>query len=198
MAEPITRNAYAILAVAPDSEDDAIVAAYRAMARRYHPDIAGEAATERMMLVNAAFERLRTPERRAEYDLELERNGIPRPQRANRDTPVPDAEGTAATETSPLAQASPLAATPGSRHEADGTGGAGPPPGRPSGSVLRFGRHAGWTIGEIARVDPGYLVWLEERREAGPYLEEIDRILRASGYRTKSDPQPDRVRRRRP
>ena len=39
----------------------------------------------------------------------------------------------------------------------DGTGGAGRPPGRPSGSVLTFGRHLGWSIGEIARVDPGYL-----------------------------------------
>ena len=59
----------------------------------------------------------------------------------------------------------------------DGTGGAGPAPGRPSGSVLDFGRHIGWSMGEIARVDPGYLAWLSERREGRPYLDEIEAIL---------------------
>ena len=34
---------------------------------------------------------------------------------------------------------------------ADGLGAAGPPPGRPSGSVLNFGRYSGWSLGEIAR-----------------------------------------------
>ena len=188
MADPITRNAYAILGVGPDSEDHTILAAYRAMARRYHPDVAGEAATERMMWVNAAFERLRTPERRAEYDLEIARGGIPL-RRANPGTPpAPDA--------SVVGAAGPTVATPRWRSERDGTGGAGPPPGRPSGSVLTFGRHIGWSIGEIARVDPGYLVWLEDQREGRPYLEEIDRILRATGHRV-SNPPADRGGRRR-
>lgn len=68
--------------------------------------------------------------------------------------------------------------------EYDGTGGAGRPPGRPSGSVLDFGRHIGWSIGEIARVDPGYLDWLDMQPEGQPYGEEIDRTLRAIGFRT--------------
>jgi curved DNA-binding protein CbpA len=190
VAEPITRNAYAILGVAPDSDDRAITAAYRAMARRFHPDIAGEAATERMMRVNDAFERLRSPERRAEYDLELERSGIPRVRRASQATP-------SAHDGSATAHARPSAASTVWRRERDGTGGAGPPPGRPSGSVLGFGRHIGWSIGEIARADPGYLVWLEDRREGRPYLEEIDRTLRAVGQRAASAPPPDRSGRRR-
>jgi curved DNA-binding protein CbpA len=53
------------------------------------------------------------------------------------------------------------------------TGAAGPPPGRPVGPVLDFGIFAGWSIGEIARRDPGYLEWLAERREGEPFLEEI-------------------------
>ena len=69
----------------------------------------------------------------------------------------------------------------------DGTGAAGRPPGRPSGSVLDFGRHLGWSIGEIARVDPGYLVWLEGRPEGRPYLDEIDSLLRRTGFRTTTD-----------
>ena len=63
----------------------------------------------------------------------------------------------------------------------DGTGGAGPPPGRPSGSVLDFGRHIGWSLGEIARVDPGYLVWLADRAEGETYRDEIDDILIGMG-----------------
>jgi len=176
VAEPITQNAYAILGVAPDSDDAAIVAAYRTMARRYHPDLAGEGATERMTQLNAAFDRLRTPARRADYDLELEQSGIPRPLRANRGT----TRGAGR-----FAEAS------------DGTGGAGPPPGRPSGSVLPFGRHLGWSIGEIARVDPGYLVWLEEHRDGRPYAEEIDRVLRATGNRSGPDQTPERKAHRR-
>jgi hypothetical protein len=77
----------------------------------------------------------------------------------------------------------------------DGTGGAGPAPGRPSGTVLEFGRHIGWSIGEIARVDPGYLVWLEDHRDGRPYRDEIDRTLRAVGFRREGDSRPDPGRR---
>ena len=62
-------------------------------------------------------------------------------------------------------------------------GGAGRPPGRPSGSVLDFGRHLGWSLGEIARVDPGYLVWLEDRPEGRRYANEINGVLRQAGFR---------------
>ena len=47
---------------------------------------------------------------------------------------------------------------------------------QPAGSVLPFGRHIGWSIGEIARIDPGYLAWLQPRREGEPYREEIDAL----------------------
>jgi curved DNA-binding protein CbpA len=57
------------------------------------------------------------------------------------------------------------------------TGAAGRPPGRPSGSVLDFGLFAGWSLGEIARRDPGYLQWLAERPEGRPYADEIERFV---------------------
>ena len=70
---------------------------------------------------------------------------------------------------------------------------AGPPPGRPSGSVLTFGVFAGWSLGEIARTDPGYLQGLVDNRGASggdsdapkgsPYLQEIDAILVRLGLR---------------
>ena len=140
MAERRDEDAYAVLGVPPGADDEAISTAYRTLARRYHPDVAGESGTRRMMHINAAFEAIRSADRRADYD-ELHR---PPPKR-------------------------------------DGTGGAGPPPGRPSGSVLDFGRHMGWSLGEIARMDPGYLVWLAERGEGEPYRDEIDRLLREKG-----------------
>ncbi|MDQ3128726.1 MAG: hypothetical protein M3Q66_09790, partial [Chloroflexota bacterium] len=75
------------------------------------------------------------------------------------------------------------------------TGIAGPPPGRPSGPVLQFGIFAGWSIGEIARRDPGYLAWLAERTEGQPHLAAIEALLapmRAAGRAAVPEP----VRRR--
>jgi len=57
------------------------------------------------------------------------------------------------------------------------TGAAGPPPGRPSGPVLEFGLYAGWSLGEIARRDPGYLVWLAEHKDGVPYREAIEGLV---------------------
>lgn len=190
------KDAYAVLGVEPDADDATIAAAYRVLARRYHPDIAGETATRRMMRINAAWDRLRDPDKRAAYDDELAETD---PARA------------AAAQNRPrrrhAAPAQPDAPTPGVDHrmdapyqgyqrpvERDGTGAAGRPPGRPSGSVLNFGRHLGWSIGEIARVDPGYLVWLEDRPEGRPFLDEIDATLRRSGFRTTSEPMRKRSR----
>lgn len=157
---PQATDPYEILGVPRGAGDTEIAAAYRALARRHHPDIAGDAATPLMMRINAAFDAIRTAERRSAFDTldGLTRGGL-------RWSP-----------------------------ERDGTGGAGPPPGRPSGPVLDFGRHIGWSIGEIARVDPGYLVWLSERREGRPYLAEIDAELRRLGIRTDPESRPDHRR----
>ena len=53
----------------------------------------------------------------------------------------------------------------------------GSPPGRPSGPVLDAGIFAGWSIGEIARRDRGYLQWLRDRPEAKLIRADIDRLL---------------------
>ena len=67
-----------------------------------------------------------------------------------------------------------------SMHRPDGDGAAGPPPGNPSGSVLTFGRYAGWSLGEIARRDLEYIEWLDRMPIGRPYRDEIDAILRGS------------------
>ncbi len=65
----------------------------------------------------------------------------------------------------------------------EGFGAAGPPPGNPSGSVLNFGRYAGWSLGEVGRADLEYIEWLDRMPIGRPYREEIDGILRGSGRR---------------
>jgi curved DNA-binding protein CbpA len=170
-------NAYAILGVTPLADAAEILAAYRSLARRHHPDLAGEAETARMSRINAAFDILRDSRRRLEYDISVGLSGVAA-AREKRDWET-------AVRRRPRAATSEPARPVTRHHERDGTGGAGPPPGRASGSVLSFGRHVGWSIGEIARVDPGYLEWLEDRREGRPYLDEIDRTLVRTGYRSE-------------
>ena len=177
---------YTILGVDRNADDATIAAAYRRQARRFHPDIAGEVATSRMMRINAAFESIRDATARFAYDELIDphhgHDGVRR------------GGGSVAGRPAAHDQQVQQQATTGRerlrRRERDGVGGAGPPPGRPSGSILDFGRHIGWSIGEIARVDPGYLVWLDARREGRTYRLEIDAALRRLGFRGDEVPPP--------
>jgi len=156
--------------------------AYRALARRFHPDVADDPQRQsRMVRINAAWELLGDPDRRARWDEDQRRPMSPHlPTDASEDIVHAPTYG----EYEPAGRAWHPRTPPG-------TGAAGPPPGRPSGSVLAFGRHLGWSLGEIARVDPGYLLWLESRPEGRPYAAELDAILRRLGIR-RADPVPAR------
>jgi curved DNA-binding protein CbpA len=79
---------------------------------------------------------------------------------------------------------------PSSMRTADGEGAAGPPPGNASGSVLGFGRYAGWSLGEVARVDLEYLEWLDRMAIGRAFRPEIDGILRRLGRRVTT-PRPE-------
>jgi hypothetical protein len=60
---------YEILQVSPRAEPDVIDAAYRRLARKYHPDVnSSRAALQRMTELNHARDVLTDPRRRAEYD----------------------------------------------------------------------------------------------------------------------------------
>jgi curved DNA-binding protein CbpA len=61
------RDAYAVLQVHRSADRLALRAAYRALAKRYHPDGSAPDAP-RMAEINHAYDSLRTPERRAAYD----------------------------------------------------------------------------------------------------------------------------------
>jgi curved DNA-binding protein CbpA len=136
---PAPNDPYRELGIPFGADRRTIRTAYLTKARRHHPDHGGE--VDRMARLNAAYELLSDPKRRAAYDT------------------------------------SPDAASRRQRAAEPWTGIAGTPPGRPSGSVLDFGIFAGWSLGEIATRDPGYLVWLAEHRQGQRYAAEIERIL---------------------
>lgn len=65
---------YAALGIDPTADPEVIAAAYRALAKKYHPDTGattGTASPECFEQVQRAYEVLRTPESRRQYDLEL-------------------------------------------------------------------------------------------------------------------------------
>ena len=201
---------YKILQVDPEAEDEVIQAAYRRLARKYHPDLATtEDAAARMASINAAWEVVGDPVARKAYD----RTRTPQAGWPAADT-LANAEPTQPTQ--PTRQASPYARTPDqarpaspqpetvsrnwttgrstegggfdeSMRAAEGFGAAGPPPGRPSGTVLNFGRYAGWSLGEVARTDIEYIEWLDRAPIGRNYRPELDPILRASGRRRTAD-----------
>ena len=50
-----------------------------------------------------------------------------------------------------------------------------------NGSVLTFGRYAGWNLRDLARRDPDYLLWLSRHSSGIRYRTEIYAILRTMG-----------------
>jgi curved DNA-binding protein CbpA len=59
---------YKTLQVDPEAEDEVVEAAYRRLARKYHPDVAGPGGEARMVALNRAWELLRDPAQRARVD----------------------------------------------------------------------------------------------------------------------------------
>ena len=65
---------YAALGIDPTADPEVITAAYRALAKKFHPDTgaaAGTASPERFDEIQRAYEVLRNPDTRHAYDLEL-------------------------------------------------------------------------------------------------------------------------------
>lgn len=192
---------YKTLQVDPEAEDEVIAAAYRRLARKYHPDSTGGAdpnAAARMAGINAAWEVIGDPIRRAAFDRDRALQDALR----RRASEVPPTDPTIRTADAKPAESRPPETmsrdwTGGrssmgggydaSMHRPDGDGAAGPPPGDPSSSVLTFGRYLGWSLGEIARRDLEYIEWLERMPIGRPYRDEIDAILRRAGRRRSAD-----------
>ena len=65
--------------------------------------------------------------------------------------------------------------------EASVSGSVAPPANRSPGSVLTFGRYAGWSLRDLARRDPEYLLWLSRHSSGIRYRTEIYGILHTMG-----------------
>jgi curved DNA-binding protein CbpA len=197
---------YKILQVDREAEDEVIQAAYRRLARKYHPDLATTPeAAERMSAINAAWELIGDPAARREYDQTRARGASgqatdgmataspskptvgPAPAASPRPAPAP----TPPPEVVSRDWTSGRSTLGGGFHQsmraAEGFGAAGPPPGRPAGTVLNFGRYAGWSLGEVARQDIEYIEWLDRAPIGRNYRSELDEILRRSGRRKSAD-----------
>lgn len=60
---------YRVLQVDPEAKREVIEAAYKRLARRYHPDVSGDPdSAKQMVRINQAWEMLRDPARRAAVD----------------------------------------------------------------------------------------------------------------------------------
>jgi curved DNA-binding protein CbpA len=146
-----SRNPYEVLGVPRDATQRQIRSAYVDKARYAHPDIVGRRGLDLMRALNDAWDILKDHGRRSAWNA------------ANPDPNAAPADRTAAAG------------------EASGKpfwyGAHGPAPGRPFGPVLDFGIFEGWSIGEIARRDRGYLAWLQDRPEAAAIRGDIAKLL---------------------
>ena len=157
---PQPPDLYRVLQVIPEAEPEVIQAAYRALARKYHPDLGGSEA--QMAMLNTAWETLRDEAERARYD-QLRKEAAAQMTEAARYVVRP-----------PTAASTP-AAGPAPSHARSGT-------------VLDFGRYAGFSIAELGRSDPDYLEWLA-RTPAGRRLQsEIESVLAVSRPGARSEP----------
>ncbi|MEP6639928.1 MAG: J domain-containing protein [Chloroflexota bacterium] len=217
MSDPI--DPYKVLQVDSEAEDEVIQAAYRRLARKYHPDLAATPdAANRMAAINAAWELIGEPEAREAFDRKrLVLKPTPTSTQAAAGSSGSASSGSAGGSPSSVRSTSQGSASrpkeppqgmpppeivsrdwtsgrssQGSGYDesmraAEGFGAAGPPPGNPSGTVLNFGRYAGWSLGEVARKDLEYIEWLDRAPIGRNYRQEVDGLLRTSGRRKSAE-----------
>lgn len=161
---PERDSLYRVLQVDPAASPLVIQAAYRVLARIFHPDVDGDDA--QMKRLNHAWSVLGDPRLRAEYDRQL----------AGRH-PGAHASPGASAATSAGAYASTSGSTT-ARTDTRSQDHAGPPVGAPFGPLLTFGRYEGWTLGQVARVDRPFLEWLRNVPAGRGLKDEIDAVLR--------------------
>jgi curved DNA-binding protein CbpA len=70
---------YVVLGIAEDADEETVRSAFRALARRYHPDVGAGSSPIEFQRAREAYETLADPERRRRYDRQL---------RASRSQPV--------------------------------------------------------------------------------------------------------------
>src|SRR5260221_6273884 len=151
-------NHYQVLQVHPSAELDVIRAAYRALARKHHPDFGGDATI--MVAVNSAWHVLSDRESRAVYDAELARTL----KRRTGDGQIP----------APISGFAPGTMRSRTATSAD------------SGSIIDFGRYAGWSVGRLVEHDPDYLEWLARTPIGRRLTSEIEAVLAQRAHQAEA------------
>jgi curved DNA-binding protein CbpA len=169
---------YEILQVNRNADAEVIRAAYRALARRHHPDVGGR--PELMVSINEAWSILGNAARRRGYDITLRRTAAvaaapgratPAPT-ATQETRAPSATRTAAPSSARAGASASVAEEP--RYQPQPTIETAPSGDR----ILDFGRYAGWSLSQISRQDPDYLLWLERTMVGRSLRADIEHVLR--------------------
>ena len=142
---------YEVLQVHPRAEPYVIRAAYRALARRHHPDMGGD--EHRMMAINAAWAVLGDARLRSAYDTD----------RAGPSMSI--AKPAAADENLHGTDRAHAGAPARSRYD--------------SSEALDFGRYEGWSLQQLVDVDPDYLEWLARTPIGRRFTAAVDELLRA-------------------
>lgn len=143
-----TRDAYEILQLHPSALPEVVEAAYHALAMLHHPDLNGNRDSGAMADLNWAYSVLHDPEERIAYD---------RRRRAVMGTP----------EHSSLLERMQRTVEAAEARDEPG----------PAQVVVTFGRYAGMTLGQLARIDPVYLEWLRRHSSGARYRNQIDAVL---------------------
>lgn len=157
---------YEVLQVHRRAEPEVIRAAFRALARKYHPDFGGSSA--RMAEITEAYAILGNSERRRTFDAQPV---MPHDKRSTTQ-PVPSPAAWQPTTTDPAAASGPV-----------------------SGSTIDFGRYAGWTVGALVDHDPDYLEWLARTPVGRRLTSEIEAALARRAAQTaalRPTPKPHR------
>lgn len=167
---------YKLLQVVPTADPDVIRAAYRSLARKYHPDLPG-GSLERMAALNDAWSTLRDPVARETYDRALAEaaasRGSVQTSRWHAAPPPAAMPGRGPSRADPLSAGSERGAWTSTGSPATGPAAASATTGA-SHAVIDFGRYAGMSVAEVARRDPDYLEWFARTvsgRRFGPEIE---------------------------
>jgi curved DNA-binding protein CbpA len=154
MAHMAERDAYEVLQVSRHARWREVRTAYRALARRYHPDGTTPDA-DQMVEINAAYNRLDREQREGGSDAST---GTPVGPAARADGASSPATGPAVPRNGSLmgrVKAAQRVETP----------------------VVDFGEYAGWRIAEIAEHDPRYLRWLSRTSSGIRFRAAIEQVL---------------------
>jgi curved DNA-binding protein CbpA len=154
MAHMAERDAYEVLQVSRRASWREVRTAYRALARRYHPDGTTPDA-DHMVAINSAYNHLDREQREGRSDAS---NGTSTGPGTTADGASSAGTGPAVPTYGPLmdrVMAARRVETP----------------------VVDFGQYAGWRIAEIAEHDPRYLRWLSRHPSGNRFRAVIEQVL---------------------